>query len=601
VPQTTTDTAPLRTAIEEALTQPTLCAAFQHTAAAHRDRPALEVVGEPPITWGEYAERVRRIAGGLWSLGVRRGDSVALLLANRPEFHIADAAAIHLGATPFSIYHTNPAEQIVPLLANSGARVVITEAAFAARIAGARELGADVEHLVLLEGGDDGLSFAELEAREPGDGFDFEQSWRAVAPEDIATLVYTSGTTGAPKGVQHTHGGLVFGLRSIDTLCRVSPGGRVVSYLPMAHIAERYVSHYGSMAFGYHIGCCPDPANLPATLAAIRPTRLFGVPRIFEKLRDAMLGAIEKAPEAERGAMQAALERSLVAVRETHDAGRFQEGLAPCTEPAELAPVRALVGLDAAEWIAVAAAPTPLEVLVFFHALGLPITELWGMSETVLSTSNIPGRVHLGTVGLALPGVEVRLAEDGEILVRGPQVTPGYRGDPERTREALDEEHWMHSGDVASAGPDGYLQIIDRKKELIINSAGKNMSPAHIETTLKEESRLLAHVVAIGDGRPYVTALIVLDGEAVRAFAAQRGLAGAEIADLAGDPAVVAEVAQAVERGNARLARVEQVKRHVVLAEEWVPGSDVLTPTQKLRRRPIGERYAEQIGALYTA
>jgi long-subunit acyl-CoA synthetase (AMP-forming) len=263
--------------------------------------------------------------------------------------------------------------------------------------------------------------------------------------------------------------------------------------------------------------------------------------------------------------------------------------------------VRARVGLDAAEWIAVAAAPTPLEVLVFFHAVGLPIAELWGMSETVLSTSNIPGRVHLGTVGVALPGVEVGLAEDGEILVRGPQVTPGYRGDPERTREALDDERWMHSGDVAAEGPDGYLKIIDRKKELIINSAGKNMSPAHIETTIKEESRLVAHIVAIGDGRPYVTALVVLDGEAVRNFAARRGLSGSEIAELAGDPALAAEIAQAIERGNARLARVEQVKRHLVLREEWIPGSEVLTPTQKLRRRPIAEKYAAEIDALYSA
>ncbi|HEX4107367.1 MAG TPA: long-chain fatty acid--CoA ligase [Solirubrobacteraceae bacterium] len=590
-PATSTE---LQSAIERALSARTLCETFQITADANADRPALVVAGESELSWKEYADRVRTLAAGLWSLGVRRGDAVALLLANRPEFHLADTAAIHLGAAPFSIYHTNPAEQIVPLLENSGARVVITEPAYAERIAQVRALGSTLEHVVIVDGdGSDGtLTLAEIE-QDPADvDFDFEQSWRAVEPDDCVTLVYTSGTTGAPKGVEHTHGGLVFGLNSMQGLSPVSPAGRVVSYLPMAHIAERYISHYSSMGFGYTIGCCPDPSTLAATLAAIRPTRLFGVPRIFEKLRDGALAMIEADEK-----MTGAYALSLATVRARHEQGLPQEGRAPCSAPEALAPVREKLGLDQAEWIGVAAAPTPLSVLETFHAIGLPITELWGMSETVLSTSNPPGRVKLGTVGIHLPGVEVKLADDGEILVRGPQVTRGYRRDPERTAEAL-IDGWMYTGDVAISDAEGYLKIVDRKKELIINSAGKNMSPTHIEGTVKGESTLIAYVVAIGDARPYVTALIVLDPEAGARYASERGLPESLDA-LAASEAVQQEIAGAVARANEHLPRVEQIKKHTILATPWLPGGEEITPTMKLRRKPIAQRYAQEIEELY--
>jgi long-chain acyl-CoA synthetase len=579
--------------IAQALAQPTLCAAFQTTAAAHPQQTALTVADAPDLTWGDYAARVEAIAAGLWSLGVRADDCVAILLANRPEFHLVDTAALHLGAIPFSIYHTNPSEQIVPLLENSGARVVITEPGFLPVIEGTRALGAAIDHIVLVGGESEGtIPFDELATRSDPD-FDFEATWRAVTPELVAVLVYTSGTTGAPKGVEHTHGGLMFGQNSFNTLAPVSPGGRVVSYLPMAHIAERMISHYASLTFGYTIACCPDPKALAATLAATRPTRLFGVPRIYEKLRDGALAMIERDQ-----ALHAELETALAAVRATHAEGQPLTGHAPCTDPQAFAPVRAALGLDAAEYLTVAAAPTPVEVLVFFHAIGLPVTELWGMSECVLSTSNPPGRVKLGSVGYALPRVEVRLADDGEIMVRGPQVTRGYRRDPERTRESISEDGWLSTGDIAVADEEGYLKIVDRKKELIINSAGKNMAPTHIEGTVKEESRLIANVVAIGDARPYVTALIVLDPEAAGRFAGEHGLP-AELAELAATDEMQAEIAAAIARGNDRLARVEQIKAHAILGVEWLPGSEELTPTQKLRRKPINEKYAEEIDALY--
>jgi long-chain acyl-CoA synthetase len=589
-----TTTGELEPVAAEALKQTSLCAAFQLTAAGNAERPALRTPdGSVDISWGEYAGRVREIASGLASLGVGAGDTVALLLTNRPEFHLVDTAAIHLGAAPFSVYHTNPPEQIAPLLENSGARVFVTETAFLERVRATRELHPALEHLVVVDGdGSDHLTLEQLEQR--GDsGFDFEAAWRAVGPDDILTLVYTSGTTGAPKGVQHTHGGLLFALNSMERLAPVSAAGRVVSYLPMAHIAERYVSHYSAMTFGYTITACADPKQLAAGLAGTRPTRFFGVPRIYEKLRGAVLKMVEADPD---GPLAAAIDAGIERVR-AEQAGETPPALAPEHEET-LAALRAKLGLDQAEWAAVAAAPTPYAVLEFFHAIGVRVAELWGMSECLLSTSNPPDRIKLGTVGVAIPGVEIRLADDGEILVRGPNVMKSYRDDPERTAEALDQDRWLYSGDIAVADEDGYLKIVDRKKELIINSAGKNMAPTHIEGTVKDESPLIAEVIAIGDARQYVTALIVLDEEAAAGAAEKLGVA-ADIAVLVENAEIQAAISGAVERANSRLARVEQIKSHKLVPTTWVPGGDELTPTMKLKRKVIAEKYAAEIDALY--
>jgi long-subunit acyl-CoA synthetase (AMP-forming) len=589
-----TTTGDLSQATVAALGAPSLCEAFQITAAANAERPALRTPdGLFEITWGQYAARVRTIAAGLASLGVGDGDAVALLLTNRPEFHLVDTATIHLGAAPFSVYHTNPSEQIVPLLENSGARVMVTEPVFLERARAVRALCPSLEHLVVVDGdGSDHVTLDALNGR--GDpAFDFERAWRSVGPDHVATLVYTSGTTGAPKGVEHTHGGLMFGLNCLQRLAPVSPEGRVVSYLPMAHIAERYISHYSSMAFGYTITACADHKQLATALAGARPTRLFGVPRIYEKLRSVVLGMIDADPE---GPLGAAVEAGLARVR-AEQAG--EDAPSVSTEHEQLlGEVRAKLGLDQVEWTGVAAAPTPYSVLEFFHAIGVPVAELWGMSECVLSTSNPPGRIKLGTVGTALPGVEVKLAEDGEILVRGPNVTRRYRNDPERTAEAIDADGWLHSGDIAVADEDGYLKIVDRKKEIIINSAGKNMSPTHIECVIKEESPLIGQVVAIGDARQYVTALIVLDEEATARTAEQQGLP-TEIGALAEHEHIREAIMSAVERGNERLARVEQIKAYKVLSTSWSPGGDELTPTMKLKRRVIAQKYATEIEALY--
>jgi long-subunit acyl-CoA synthetase (AMP-forming) len=357
----------------------------------------------------------------------------------------------------------------------------------------------------------------------------------------------------------------------------------------MAHVAERYISHYQSMTFGYTITSCPDPRQLAAALVEVRPTRLFSVPRTFEKLAAAATQAA-----ADRPGAHAALESRIA--RHIADPEAPVDFHAELESASELAGVREQLGLDQVEWLTAGGAPTRRDVLDLFAALGLPVVELWGMSETLLALSNPPGAIRIGTVGMAQPGFEAALARDGELLVRGPMFTR-YRKDPVRTAEAL-AGGWMHSGDIATVDEDGYHRIVDRKKEIIINSAGKNMAPALIESAVRQQSPVIAHAVAIGDARAYVTALVVLDPDGVAEFAAQRGLHGS-FEDLAGSAAIQEEVTRGVEAANASLARVEQVKRFRIVDTPWLPGGDELTPTSKLKRRVIAEKYAGDIEALY--
>ncbi len=547
-----------------------LCEAFQRTAAARPDAVALRTPGgAAEIRWREYADRVARIAAGLDALGVGRGDAVGLMLTNRPEFHLVDTAALHLGATPFSIYNTSAPEQIAHLFSNAGNRVVVCEQAFAARVLDARGAGgARVEHVVCVDGAPDGtLPLAALESRSRP-GFDFEASWRAVDDGDVATLIYTSGTTGPPKGVEITHANLIAELRALDAQVPIGPDDSGISYLPAAHIADRLLSHAYSLAWGMQLTCLADPKRLAAALVDARPTFFGGVPRIWEKL----MAALQAQGVGDPAALSEAERRA----------------------------VREKAGLDRVRACACGAAPIPAEVLEYFLALGLPVQEVWGMSElTGVATINPRDAIRVGSVGRPLEGVELALADDGELLCRGPIVMRGYRGQPVETAETIDAEGWLHTGDVAEIDADGYVRIVDRKKELIINSAGKNMSPANIEQKLKSASPLIGQAIAIGDRQPYNVALLVLDPDGCAAWARERGLADASAAALADDADVRAEVARAVDAANERMARVEQIKRWRILPCDWEPGGDELTPTSKLKRRPIAEKYAAEIESLY--
>jgi long-subunit acyl-CoA synthetase (AMP-forming) len=580
----------------------TACEAFQATAAAHPDRPAIRTRGDGfTCTWGEYAARVEAIATGLAAHGVRRGDTVALMLLNRPEFHFADAAVMHLGATPFSIYNTYTEEQIAHLVRDSATRVVITEQAHAAKILAVRDAVDGLEEVVLVDDEPSQGAISLDQLVQDGGSFDFEEAWRAVRPDDVLTLIYTSGTTGPPKGVQITHANICETVRSYDDLIQFPDGGRIVSYLPMAHVAERNVSHYLPMLCGFTITCCPDAREVMEYMPEVRPTWFFAVPRIWEKLKAGLEQTLAAAPEKERLATQKALEAALEKVRLEQRGEEVPEQLAAAVARADdqiFSKLRKGLGLDQVEACNVGAAPTPPEVIEFFHALGVPLSELWGMSETTgAGTCNPPERIKIGTIGPPAPGVEIKLAEDGEIMIKGSVVMKGYRNLPEKTAEAFTDDGFLLTGDIGEFDEDGYLRIVDRKKELIITAQGKNLSPANIEARLKQIP-LVSQAVAIGDARKYISALLTLDPEATKAWAREVGIDG-DLATLAESEELVAEVQRGLDVANQDLARVEQVKRFAILPADWEPGGDELTPTMKLKRKPIVEKYANQIEALY--
>ena len=594
--------------MSEVLGVSNLCEAFQRSAAIDPDGVALRTPGGAvEVTWREYAGRVRSIAAGLAALGVERGQTVALMMSNRPEFNLCDTAAMHLGATPFSVYNTLAPEQVAYLFSNAENRVVICESVFVDRIVAA---GGKVEHIVCVDGAPEGrLSLEQVEAM--GDpAFDFDAAWQAVAPDDVLTLIYTSGTTGPPKGVEITHANMLAEIAASSAVLPVTSTDRIASYLPSAHVADRWSSHYQQMVFGLQITCVADIKTIAAALADIRPTLWGGVPRVWEKIKAALEARIEGEADPQRKqGMQWAIATGIKKVRAEQAAingegpGPDEALLAEYAKADELvlSKIRQQIGLDDVHWSIIGAAPASMDVLEFFAAIGLPICELWGMSElSCCATINPPGRNKLGTVGPALPGVELAIAEDGELLTRGPLVMRGYRNEPEKTAETIDADGWLHTGDVATMDDEGYVRIVDRKKELIINAAGKNMSPANIENRLKSASPLIGQAIAIGDRRPYNVALIVLDPDACGAYGAKAGLADASPAALCENEGIVAAVTAAVEDANAGLSRVEQIKTFRILPVDWLPGGDELTPTMKLKRKPISEKYAAEIDALYS-
>jgi long-chain acyl-CoA synthetase len=602
---TSLDTAAQPVALDAA----TMCEAFQLTAAARADRVALRTMQDGiTLTFAEYADKVRRLAAGFHALGVRRGDTVAFMLHNRPEFHPLDTAVMHLGGIPFSVYNTSSPEQIAYLLSDAAPRVFVVEAGFLETARAAVALQPGVEHTVLLDAADpDAIHPDELERAEPAAGFDFDAAWRAVEPDDVLTLIYTSGTTGPPKGVQLTHANELAECRGVHAAAPwLGAGGNTVSYLPMAHIADRGLTHYGQMFWGDTLTCCPDPAQIFAHAADARPTRFGAVPRVWEKLKAALEAGFQTEPDEQcRAGILAAVDLGLKKVRAEQAGVEVPAEVEQAYTRAEehvYRPIRARLGFDRCESYIIGAAPAPLEVFEFFAALGIPISEVWGMSETASIATIVPQEdLRLGTVGRVIPGVEVRLADDGEVLVRGDTVMAGYRNQPEKTAETIDADGWLHTGDIGTLSDDGFLKIVDRKKELIINAAGKNMSPANIEQQLKQGSPLIGQAIAIGDRRPYNVALLVLDPDACAAWAASHGLADGSVEALSTDAGVLEEVAAGVERANSHLSRVEQIKRFKVLGVDWPPAGDELTPTMKLKRKPIAAKYETEIERLYAA
>jgi len=591
-------------AVGRAVDAPTVGEALRRTAVNHPDVVAVRTPDDSvSLTWSELLERVHAVAGGLAKLGVGRGDTVAIMLGNRPEFHLVDLAAVLLGATPFSIYQTYPAAEIEYLVRDAGSKIAIVEQAHVSAMLEVSRALPELKHVIVVDGEAPAgtSSLAAIEGSNPG--FDPASDVPEIAPDEIVTLIYTSGTTGPPKGVQLSHRNVMAAAQAVEQIITFDAGSRVISWLPAAHIAERMAHHYIPVIYAGSVTCCPNPREVVSYLPQVRPSWFFAVPRVWEKLKAGLEAMQAAQPEEQqrpvREALGAAIERVRLRQRGEPVPPELEEKVAQA-DAQMFSKLREMLGLDQAVAVNVGAAPTPVEVLEFFNALGIELAELWGMSETAgCGSCNRSGQVRLGTVGPASPGVEMKIAPDGELLVRGDCVMLGYRNAPDKTAEALDAAGWLHTGDIGSIDEDGYLTLVDRKKEIIINSAGKNMSPANIEAAIKTSSPLIGQAVCIGDRRPYNTALIVLDADFAPGWATREGIEADKLEDLAHEERVTAAIEEAVQRGNQHLARVEQIKKFAIVPGDWLPGGDELTPTMKLKRAPIAAKYQAEIDAMY--
>ncbi|HET7531427.1 MAG TPA: AMP-dependent synthetase/ligase [Mycobacteriales bacterium] len=566
-------------------------------AREHGDDIAFRTLEGESWTWSDYLDRAARFAGGLRALGIRPGERIVLMLRNRLEFHVADVGALLAGATPISIYNSSSPEQISYLAGHCGAVLAVTEEGdYADRVLAAAAGLPALRQVVVVGSAPAGTT--SYDAVADGEAIDVEEAVAAIDPTALLTVIYTSGTTGPPKGVMLDHTNVLAAFKGLmHFLPDENPSEqRLVSYLPMAHIAERNVSHYNHLLWGGRVTPCADIADLGKYLVEVRPTILFGPPRVFEKLVAGIRSAVAARPagDQQRFADALAVGRQVQQLRARGE--RLPEELAATwsfVDDVAFRPLRATVGLDACTVAFSGAAPIPVEVIDFLRDIGLEMSEVYGMSENTGGMTWEPRLVKSGRVGRAFPDTEVVTADDGEVLCRGAIVFKGYLDDPERTREALDDEGWLHTGDIGEFDDDGYLRIVDRKKELIITAGGKNVSPANIEAALKTIP-LVGQAMAVGDNQPYLVALLTIDPDA-----ATVRFPGRSLADVAADPEVRQEIAQAVADVNERFSRVEHVRRFVLLGEEWLPDSEVLTPTMKLKRRGVLATYGAQVAEMY--
>ena len=593
--------------IDEKVAGQTFASRWLDTVEAHPDDVALRSKqGDEwiEITFAELADRVARTAAGLRALDIGPGDRVVLMMRNIPEFHVMDLAVTFCGATPISIYNSSAPEQVAYLAGHSGARVAIVEdMGFADRFTAVRGQLTSLDHIVLLHdperiAGDDLLPASVLtEGRDP---VDLRAAAEAITPDMLATVIYTSGTTGPPKGVMLTHRNIVWTAQGyLDLIAIDAAGFRAVSYLPMAHIAERMTGHYLAGMGGFEVTTCPDPSQIATYAREVHPQTMFGVPRVWEKIHAGVQAALSADTEAKQKFDEAVAAAEPIVERRTAGTATAEDDEAwAFLDEVAFKNVRALIGLDAVVFAVTGAAPIPPELIRWYRAIGVPMSEVYGLSETTGPMTWDPYEVRVGTVGRAFPGVEVFLGHDGEVLTRGGNVFAGYLDDPDKTADALEPDGTFHSGDIGVFDDDGYLRIVDRKKELIITAGGKNVSPANLEAAVKTIPAV-GQACALGDQKPFIGALVVLDPEVAPAWFAERGIEAASLAELAADPRAQDVLQRAVDEVMVRFNNAERVKKVVVLADEWLPDGDELTPTSKLKRRSILAKYTDRIEALY--
>jgi long-chain acyl-CoA synthetase len=617
-----TDVLTERARIEDLVGGRTIPAALADTAASSGDQPAYSDKHDVPegeswrtVTWSQVRELAQDIAGALLERGVGVGDTVAIMASNRVEHYLADIGAVHAAATPMSIYNTLSQEQVAYVAGEAQPKVAVLESAdHLARWGKALADVDSVTTVVLLDaaeapadGGGRFVSWAEFVAAgaayRASHGDEVAARTAAIEPDAPATILYTSGTTGNPKGVVLTHHNVLYEAYSTLEAAGLHEPQVGVSYLPLAHIAERVLGLYGPQLQGSHMHAIGDPAQLLATLGEVHPTAFFGVPRVWEKIKTGISAKLAADPDpANRKMVEDCMAAGLAWVSAQEVGGTMTPEVEQAYAEAEekiLGFLKLLLGLDKVTWAGSAAAPMPIEVAKFMAGLGLKVYDVYGMTETCGAiTANGPGAFRLGTVGRPTPGMEVKLGEDGEVLVRGPVITPGYHRQEEATRALIDEDGWVHTGDIGTLDDDGFFAIVDRKKELIITSAGKNIAPSNIENYLKE-SPIIGHAMAIGDSRAYVVAILTLDGEVAPVIAQSMGIEFTDLADLAQKPQILAMAQAAVDAANERLSRPEQVKAFELLPTEWTAESEELTPTLKLKRRVVNTKYSDVIDRLY--
>lgn len=594
------------------------------------NHPDLEVLRwkDPDGAWTgwtlrQLSDQVSHLAGALSELGVEAGDRVVLMLLNRAEFHALDLATMFLGAVPISIYNSSAPEQIEYLVNHCEAKVmVVNDLSFLARVAEVRAQLPTLKQLVVVDTGDqrpaatgaalpDGvalpdetvLSYSQLLDSVPLNLVDLAPDPQA---HDLATVIYTSGTTGPPKGVALTHENVTFTLDGLasqihdQTDLGAPEGKRYLSYLPMAHIFERLLGHYYLIDLASQVHCCPDTSQVAAYAAEIHPHLMIGVPRVWEKIYAGVNAVLAADPERAKAFNEAVAAAGPIVEKMTAGTATAEEiETYEFLDAVAFSQVRPLIGLDETKIAITGAAPLPAEILSWFRTIGVPLSEGYGLSETTAALT-WAARAKPGYVGQAFTGVELKIASDGEILTRGPHVFAGYLNEPDKTAEVIDEDGWFHTGDIGELDEDGYLRIVDRKKELIITAGGKNLSPANLEASLKMIP-LVGQACVIGDRRPFVSALVVLDPDAAAAWAAARGIEGdaATPQALAEHPEVIAEIDEGLAEAMSRYNQAESVKKVKILGEEWLPDSDLLTPTSKLKRRGVHARFAQEIEELY--
>jgi long-chain acyl-CoA synthetase len=610
----------------------TIIERFHERVRSHPDKIALRYKqgGQwKDITWGDYGNRVRRAGKAYLSLGIGQGNKVSLLSKNRPEWHVADIGCLSIGAAIAPIYITNSPEQVRHVVADSDSKVAVVEDnEQLEKILKVREELPELQKVIVIEGynGDADPNFVMTweDFLAQGDSLEdsrFEEATAAVKPEDLATFVYTSGTTGPPKGVMLTHSNIWWTCQSSEAQIPIGESGRLdventgraLSYLPLSHIAERMISHLLMIYYGTETWFAESLDTLMPDMQACRPTYFFGVPRVWEKFYAGIQAKMaasdpnDRKTKLARKAIELGKQVTVAEQEAVNRGGKLSDASLPMATKLQhkaldalvLKKVREALGFGELDLALSAAAPLNPDLIWFFHSIGVKICEGYGQSEDNGPTTwNPPDSIKIGTVGKALPGLEVKIAEDGEILARGGNIMAGYYKNDEATRETVDEEGWLHSGDVGEFDDHGYLKITDRKKDLIITAGGKNIAPQEIENKVKSAASIVSQVVVIGDKRPFLSALITLDEEKAPGWAKQQGIEG-DIAAIANNEGTQKELEVAINQVNDSLARVEGIKKFRILERDFLQEENEITPTMKVKRKQIGDFYGDVIEDMY--